>query len=217
MSMVPVNAIDPDKTTRDWHHQHEWHLALVPTILEQLVWMTIPHVTAKPIDKPRITGGGYIDNIRIIDTGRGPAADARHLWATIVEYTRAVTEWTNHTLPVPAAPALPPIDWNHAPLNPDPLTAKSTALVTVGWLIDHADMTIHQLDDYRDTMYQLIRRHRAAYNITPRSRRPRTTCRLCLARAVTVVWADNPNGSPKPIRIARCRNCGHEYTEEHTT
>jgi|GEM_PF-2533041 len=220
--MIPVDAIDPDQHHHDWLREYEWHLDCVPPIMDELIGMTLPHIHATQIDRPRVSGGGFIDNIdlarlTVTSDGRfadaGAAADATELWRRLVDYVGAVTAWINVDVHVPWAPTLPPT------LTPtpdaDPLTARALALTTIGWLIDHAPhiSTIRELDDYQQGMFAIIRRVRGRYGITPKPRRPRARCTTCGLLAVVVAWADNPNGSAKPIRVARCQQCHQTWTE----
>lgn len=210
-----------EREHRTWHEQFTYHLDLVPPILDAIVTMTIPAIHATQLDKPRLSRSKHVDNMGILDhldntddgtiVTIGAATDAQALWDWLTAYTTAVDDWTHTADPAPALAAK---------VNPDPLTARAQALTTIGWLINHADeiQPIHELDQHRDEMFTLIRHLRGRYGVHPHPRRTRPrTCTTCGKRAVTTSWADNPNGSPKPIRIARCRNCGQEYTEETMT
>ena len=56
-------AIDPDAAHDQWVREHEWHLGLVPAILEALVESTLPQLPVSRggsrFDKDQITGGGF--------------------------------------------------------------------------------------------------------------------------------------------------------------
>ena len=56
-----------------------------------------------------------------------------------------------------------------------------------------------------------IRRLRGRYGVTPKPRTPREMCTTCGRRDVVAAWASDPSGSPKPIRVARCRSCGETW------
>jgi hypothetical protein len=220
MSM-PILTIDPDAEHREWVRSFTWHLDIVPPVMDTLIMMTLPTIPvsrgASRFDKVQITGGGYRDNMQLLDvfdtTGDGTMvkggaeADARELWTWLVEYTRAVAEWITPTRPVPVLADKP---------DADPLTARAISLVTVGWLIDHADQIepIGELDEHRDEMFALIRRLRGRYGVHRHPRRARPSrCDVCEAFAVVVDWVAPESGSPKPVQVGKCRECGAIYTE----
>lgn len=89
------------------------------------------------------------------------------------------------------------------------------ALVTVGWLIELGPRIepIHELDDYRESMFRLIRRLRGRYSVVSSTPPPRRRCAICGRLAVVVAWVDGPKGSPKPIQVARCQACHQIYAE----
>jgi len=225
MNMLELTPIDTltatEKAHREWVHAFEWHLSLVPQLLDVIIMETLPHIRATQLDKPRITGGGHIDNMTILDhldttpdrrvvsRDNTAAADAQTLWTWITGYTSAVTAWINHTIPVPYAPILPPA--TEPRVDRDPLLARSLALTTIGWLIDHAHLIepIRELDEHRDAMFTLIRHLRGKYGVHNHPRRPRPRrCLTCGNRTVILDWATANNGSPKPVRVAKCRTCG---------
>lgn len=221
MILAPLNAIDPQAAHDRWLHQFEYHLDLIPPVMDAIVTTTLPSIQAGKLEA-RVTGGGHVDNMtRVLAafdqseaaTGIAPggaAADARELWGMVTEYVDAVTAWVNPQPPHPASLTRTP--------DADPLTARRLAFTTIGWLIDHAAVIepIHELAPYLDDMFTLIRRLRGRYGVAPFSRRPRERCTTCGERAVTVAWATNPNGSPRPLRVARCSRCGEQWAEPET-
>lgn len=202
---IPLNAIDPHRASREWHEKFTHHLDTVPPVMEVLVWGTIPSIQASRFDKILVTGGGFVDNITDPDATPEAAAaqDARELWSWIVAYTRAVSEWITPTRPAPVLEDAP---------NADPLTARGIALVTVGWLIDHADLIepVTDLEPHRDTMFSLIRRLRGQYGVHahPRHDRPRL-CDVCGELKVFFRWVTGPDGSE--VKQGKCRTCGETY------
>lgn len=219
---LPLVSLNPDQQHREWVRQFTWHLDIIPPLIDAIITQTLPTIRASRTDKVIVTGGGHIDNmapfLAAFDqttsadglTPSAAGADARDLWAWIVAYTRAVDDWITPTRPAPALDNKP---------NPDPLSARSVALITIGWLIDHADHIepIHELDDHRDTMFALIRRLRGRYGVHRHPRRTRPAqCTTCGEHAVVIDWVAPDNGSPKPIQVGRCRTCGQTYTEEQT-
>lgn len=212
---IPLN-FDPER--REWRREFEWHLDIVPALMDTLVSLTLPTIPVSRggsrFDKLQITGGGYIDNVPLdrfdvtadgAIVAAGAEADARELWSWLVEYTGAVAEWLGES-----CPTLEP-----AP-NADPLLARSIALTTVGWLIDRADLIepISELESHRVEMFTLIRRLRGLYGVHRHPRRVRARCGTCGARAVVVDWVDAVNGSPKPEQVGKCRMCGQVYRTE---
>lgn len=217
MTTIPLDAIDPEAHVLRWRRSFEHHLDLVPPVIDAVVSATIPHIRAATYDQDKITGGGVVDNmtpfLRGVEVGysgtitdAGAAADAQHLWWWVVSFTRAVLSNVHTRRSVPALPEK---------VNADPLTARNDALLIVGWLIDHADQ-IELLDGYHadiDTMFQEIRHLRGKYGVQDRPRRPRSRCVTCGTVSVVVTWVDGPNGSPKPVKAARCTRCGQEYRD----
>lgn len=214
---IPINAIDPAAIYDRWLHQFEWHLDVLPPLMDAIVTETLPTTGVSRggsrFDRLQITGNNVVDNmsdfLRGVDVdsqgrivGGGAAADATELWGMVVEYVDAVTAWAHPDPPHPASITRKP--------NPDPLTARRDAFTTIGWLIDHAPTvhTIVELEPFREDLFTLIRRQRARYGVMPHSRRPRARCTVCGSIAVTVSWVDSLNGSPKPVQAAKCRTCG---------
>lgn len=215
-------AIDPDAAHRRWVNEFTWHFDVTPALMDALVEMTLPQIPVSRggsrFDRLQITGGGYDDNMQILDhfdvltdgamVAKGAAADAQELWSWIVQYTRAVDAWI-------AAGRSAPVLADR--VDADPLTARSVALVTAGWLIDHADQIaeIGELEPHREEMFSLIRRLRGRYAVFNHPRRARpAVCRTCGERAVVIDWVTPSNGSPKPVQGGKCRTCGEIYRSE---
>lgn len=226
---MPDVYLDPDAQHHEWVRSFTWHLDIVPPLIEAIIWSTMPSIKASQTDKVVVSGGGFIDNMTTAlaafdqsADGRGIApsaavADAELLWWSFVDYARAVTAWLNANVLAPWAPMLPPLSaqqWSAKPKpDADPLSARGEALVVVGWLVDHADR-IYALDDLEesaDSMFAEIRRLRGRYGVHPRPRAQMELCGTCGERQVGFAWVSNPNGSPKPIRVGRCRRCGETY------
>ncbi|WP_137843840.1 hypothetical protein [Microbacterium sp. 2FI] len=212
MTNLEQLTFSTEHAAREWHRAFEWHLDVVPPLIEVIVWMTFPSIPVSRggsrFDKIQISGGGYFDNIPDEIPGDAAAQDAKDLWWWLVEYTRAVAEWIIPDRPAPALDDKP---------NPDPLSARSVALTTIGWLIDHADRVrdVAELDEHMNEMFTEIRHLRGRYGVFPRPRRQLDLCRTCGARQVVFGWVSNPNGSPKPIRVGKCRTCGETYEVQH--
>lgn len=215
-------AIDPEAVHRRWVEQFTWHIDVVPPLMDALVEATLPRIPVSRggsrFDKDQITGGGFLDNMQLLDqfdvttdgvmVQKGAVADARELWSWVVQYTAAVDAWIDAGRPKPVLTPNP---------DPDPLSARSTALITAGWLIDHANQIapIHELDAHREEMFRLIRHLRGRYGVFNHPRRARpAVCTTCGERAVVLDWLDGANGSPRPVQGGKCRTCGEVYRIE---
>jgi hypothetical protein len=188
----------------------------VPPLIESLSTLSTTLLSAARIQE-RVSGGGYISHVPITDVGAG--VDADELWTWVVSYTRAVVAWIGPQLQAGDRPSIArdARTWTAVAPRPaaDPLSAKSVALVTIGWLIDHADLIepIRELDAHADTMFSLIRRLRGIHRRCESARRARPRiCGICGECAVIVDWVDSANGSPKPTQVGRCKVCGQLYT-----
>lgn len=215
-------AIDPEAAHRRWVHEFTWHLDIIPALMDALVEATLPRIPVSRggsrFDKDQINGGGYFDNMHLLDAfdvttegtvvQKGAVADARELWSWIVQYTRAVDAWIAPVRPAPTLTDNP---------DPEPLSARSVALVTAGWLIDHADQIadISELEEHREAMFALIRRRRGQYGVYNHPRRARpAVCTTCGERSVVIDLVDAGNGSPRPVQGGKCRTCGEVYRSE---
>lgn len=161
---IPFNAIDPEAERRRWVQAFEWHLDLIPPVLDAVIMTTLPTIPVSRggsrFDRDQVTGGGWIDNmsdpLRAFDQGEAAdgiapsraVADARELWAWLVGYMRAAGEWIPS--PLQRGPILPDR------VNPDPLTARALALTAVGWLIEVEDWVapLVDLDEHRAEMFR---------------------------------------------------------------
>lgn len=216
------HVIDPEAAHRRWVAAFTWHLDVIPALMDALVEATLPKIPVSRggsrFDRPQISGGGYEDSMAILDhfdvttegtmVAKGAAADAQELWAWIVGYTRAVDAWIESERPAPTLADK---------VDADPLTARSVALVTAGWLIDHADRIadITELEEHREAMFALIRRLRGRYAVYNHPRRARpAVCSTCGERSVVIDWIDGADGSPKPVMGGKCRTCGEVYRQD---
>lgn len=234
---IPLNAIDPEAEHRRWVQQFEWHLDLIPPVLDAVIMSTLPTIPVSRggsrFDRDQVTGGGYIDNMSdaliAFDQsskadGLAPSraiADARNLWWLTLDYTRAVAAWVNAEIDAPYAPDLPPLygtEWVGSPLDADPIGARAHALVVVGWLIERAEFvgTITELGEALDDLFVEVRHLRGVYGVhsSPRrERQPRRRCGTCGEVAVIVDWVSDPAGGPKPVRVVKCTACRKTYTD----
>jgi len=211
-----------DQADRRWRDEFEWHLSIVPVLMDVLVDATLPVIPVglgSRFDKDQITGGGYRDNMAMADRiDTGPVADARDLWDWVIGYTLAVSSWLNHDVPAPYAADIPPVVDRR--VNADPLTARGLALVTAGWLIDRADriVLLTELEDHRAEMFRTIRHLRGRYGVFNHPRRARPTqCTICGEMTVHTRWATSTDGRPRSIEVKTCSTCGDEHREDEGT
>lgn len=232
--MSALLAFDPGAPDRRWVAEFTWTLDIVPGLLEVLVDATLPTIPVglgSRFDKDQINGGGYRDNMQLLDRfvtgteGRmhpvGAAADAVELWDWVRSYTAAVEAWITPQRPTPPLPSK---------VNPDPLTARGEALLIVGWLIDHADQVVHlhELEDHRAEMFSLIRRLRGRYGVFNHPRRlPLEVCVVtdakgnivggCGETTVRTWWTTSRDGRARSIEVKSCLTCGDEHREDEGT
>lgn len=220
--MTDLAFIDPNAAHDQWVREHEWHLALLPDLVEAIVdacLPTIPVGLGSRFDKDQLTGGGYLDNMRTLDAfivsgggrivSQGAAADARELWGELLTYLEAAAQVVSRPIrPVPAVGRT---------VNADPLTARGEALIAAGWLIDHGDRIAEApvLDKEPADLFTLIRHLRGRYGVFPHPRRARLAlCTICGEAAVRTWWATSSDGRPRSIEVRTCSTCGDEHRED---
>jgi hypothetical protein len=204
MPDLALEAIDPEWAHREWVREFEWHLDQVPGLIETLGLLAAPRLPVQQLDRPRVSGGGYVDNVPVNLSGTGDARDARALWSLLSEYCRATAEWLAEDSAWPAE------------LPGDPRAARDQVLLAVGWLIDRAE-AIESIGDvgleaFRELLFSAIRRARARARAagTRRRSRPRT-CVVCKSSTVVIDWSDR-GGSGRARPVGRCSMCGQVYT-----
>ena len=66
-----------DRERRMWVHSFEWHLSVVPALMDALVEATLPRIPVSRggsrFDKDKITGGGFVS----------PSAISLRCWSTV--------------------------------------------------------------------------------------------------------------------------------------
>ncbi len=204
-----------EQASREWHRAFEYHLDIVPPLMDAIVTETLPSIPVSRggsrFDRIQITGDNGHRDVSDSLVSTGPAVqDAREIWWHVVDYATAVAEWIKPERPAPELSEKP---------NPDPLLARGIALTTVGWLIDHAEQVrqVVELEQTMDELFAEIRRLRGKYGVSPRPRQRLELCDVCGERQVAFTWADNPSGSPKPVRVGKCRTCGETYAVAEPT
>jgi hypothetical protein len=219
--MSELQIIDPDAAHDQWVREHEWHLELVPAIIDALVESTLPQLPVSRggsrFDKDQITGGGFYDTTPTVhfDYDRyagilpqGGAADARELWDELLDYLHAAVKVVEKPTRNPPTLASKP--------DADPLTARGEALITIGWLIDHGEQiaAAATLAKEPDELFRIIRHLRGRYGVfnSPRRRKPEA-CDICGEYQVRSVWVGSRIG-PRSVEVKRCSNCHHEIRGE---
>lgn len=206
-------ALTPDEQWRRWVERYEWHLGVVPSILD-VMRDEVPRISsdsrrygAERVSSSR-DGAPLPFNADTLDS-------ADELWAALVQYAENVDEILATTAPLVLAP-LPTVGRWRARGEAQGIRStgdvRRDAFAIVGWLIDRVDWIapLTQLEDSEDFLFGLIRRSRARYlGGTPR-RGPRRTCPLCRAGEVVVTFVEAPL-STKGERVAKCSLCGEVY------
>lgn len=208
---IPVNAIEPPEVLyRRWHQSFEHHLGQIPDVLSMLVTLAAPTIGVSrggsQFDRLQITGGNnHRDLSDTVDNAMH--RDAEYLWGCLARYAGYVWERAEATRK--DAPALP------ASTLTDPSTARDTALVTVGWLIRHAEAVyaLDELEEDRDELFRTVRRLKAVHGIHPHPRRER--CETCGRRQVEIDYTDTADGGV--VKVGVCRSCGEQYIERTPT
>lgn len=209
-------AMDPVTARIAWTRQMEYHLGLVPLLLRTGInlgaVLSAPHIPVSrggsQFDRPQITGGGYYDSTPTTlgaVGGDARAADhATYLWELLAEYATAVSEWLGADTTIP----------QRCPNTAG--GAHDSALLIVGTLLKHStEVWQHrELEVFEQEMFAEIRRQQRRlipqHGGVPQHARDCTTCGT--PQAVRVVWVDGELGSPKPRQVAKCRECGEQYS-----
>lgn len=220
--MSELTIIDPNAAHDQWVREHEWHLALLPDLVDVIVDETLPTIPVglgSRFDKEQLTGGGYRDNMQLLDAfmvgnggrivGQGAAGDARELWTELLDYLDAASRVVDRPIrPVPDVGRT---------INADPLTARGEALLTAGWLIDHGDQIAEApvLATEPTELFRLIRHLRGRYGVFPHPRRaPLALCTVCGNTTVRTWWATSADGRARSIEVRTCSTCGDEHRED---
>lgn len=212
--MSALEVIDPAAAHDRWVREHEWHLEVIPGLIEAVVDACLPQIPVglgSRFDKEQLTGGGYRDNMQLLDRldGPGPVADAEQLWGELIEYLDAAVQVV--TRPHRNVPDTP------RKVNADPLTARGEALVIIGWLIDHADQIAEAPTLTREPtdLFALVRALRGRYGVFPHPRRARpAVCRVCGETAVLTSWATSSTGVRHSVEVKTCSTCGDTSRED---
>ncbi len=215
MTTIPLDAIDMEQDYHRWVQQYLYHLDQLGPLFETTGVLALPTVRASRTDQVKITGGGYVDNIPITDSGA--STDADDLWLSLWRYLHAVTDKTSIDTTIPAHRRTPPLAqhpalWAFIPRGA-PQDARAHAIEATGWLAELVDhiVTWHHLAPREDELFALIRRMRGRYQATTARRQRPRLCEVCGEHAVVIDWIDGKDGSPKPVQVGLCRSCKQVY------
>lgn len=212
-TLESAHVITPDEQWRRWVERYEWHLGLVPGLLD-----------AMRDDVPRISSDSRRYGAERVSSSRDGAplpfnADtldsADELWAALVQYAENVDELLATEAPLVLA-TLPSVGRWRARGEAQGIRStgdvRRDAFAIVGWLIDRVDWIapLPVLEESEDFLFTLIRRHRARYLGTPARRESRRLCPLCRTGEVVVTFVEAPL-STKGERVAKCSLCGEVY------
>ncbi|NLP82622.1 hypothetical protein HF576_02050 [Microbacterium sp. CFH 90308] len=201
VELAPVDAIDPDAAYREWVDQYLWHVDQLPNVVQATgtVAMAPRRLRAAQL-RERVSGGGYIDNMPVVD---GPESrNAAAVWQVLRSYLTVASSRVGVE-----APILPP------GLPDDIELARLWAYSANEWLA----AAVYDIRDWPDLtaleaeLFRLIRRARTRLDTgTVRRARPEW-CTTCGEEGVLVDWIDGPDG--EPILTKGCKVCGQTYTE----
>jgi hypothetical protein len=178
-----------------------YHVDQLPLVIEPTGYLMIPSLKASRTDQVKITGGGYVDNVPIVD---GPGAKrTRAVWHALRAYLGAASSAIGVE-----APVLP------ATVPDDVTLARDWAYAANQWLAD----VVHMINDHPDlaaleeSLFGLIRRAAGRRPETGTVRRnPPEWCGVCGTEAVLVDWINGPDG--QPVLTRACQHCGDRPTE----
>lgn len=200
---IPLDAIDPDAGYRQWRESFLWHVDQLPVVIETTGVLVLPHLRAAKLQE-KVSGGGYIDNIPIVD---GPGTrDTLALWAALRAYlTTAARHLEAEGVSLPAV------------LPEDLDSARWWAHEARAWLARIVDdiRAWPDLVELEETLFSLIRR--------TSGRRPEPApvaraepesvemerCDVCGKCAVLIDWIETADG--RSMLAKACTVCGTKY------
>ena len=205
MSLVPLDAIDPDAAYQQWVDRFLWHVDQLPTVIETAgtVVAVSRGLRAAPL-RERLSGGGYVDNIPLVD---GPESrNARAVWDALRGYL--VTAASRLGMESPQLPAALPDDVD---------ISRDWAYAANAWLSD----IVYDIRDWPDLsaleeqLFRLIRRARTRLDTSTARRARPELCTRCGENGVLVDWITAPDGTAQLSKI--CVVCRTDHTPKGTT
>lgn len=203
-ALVPADAIDPDAARALWVEEFLWHVDQLPHVIETTgtIAMAVRGIRAAPLTE-RLSGGGYIDNVPLVD---GPESrNARAVWDALRGYLVVATSRLGVE-----APALPP------GLPDDVDIAREWAYAANAWLSDvvHLIESWDDLDTLQGQLFRLIRRALHRLDLTTHRRARPEFCNRCGQHGVLVDWLDGPDGTSVLSKV--CIVCRTDHTPTPT-
>lgn len=181
---------------QEWRAQYLWHVDQLPNVVQAVGTVAMaPQMLRAAQLRERVSGGGFIDNMPVVD---GP--ESRYA-AAVWHALRAYLTIASSRLGV-EAPALP------TSLPDDVDAARRWAFIANEWMAAWVDHLLEWSDlaAAEGELFRLIRRARTRLETgTVRRARPET-CEVCGEDAVTVDWADGPDGA---VLVKSCQSCHH--------
>lgn len=200
MTNIPLDAIDPDAAYREWVDRFLWHVDQLPVVVETAgtILVATRGIRAAPLTE-RLSGGGYIDNMPIID---GPESrNARAVWDALRRYLTVAASRLGLE-----SPTLPP------GLPDDTQLAREWAYAANGWLSDivYDIRAWPDLDELEEQLFRLIRRARHRLHTGTARRSPAELCTRCGENGVLIDWIDGPDGQALLSKV--CVVCRTNYS-----
>ncbi len=201
---IPVDAIDPDAGYREWVDQFLWHVDQLPIVVETTgtIMLAVRGIRAAPL-KERVSGGGYVDNVPLVD---GPESrNARAVWDALRGYL--VVASSRLGVEGPQLPAVLPDDVE---------LARQWAYAANAWLSDvvHDIQTWPDLTALEEQLFRLIRRARTRLQTSTARRTRPEYCTRCGEAGVLIDWIDGPDGQPLLSKV--CVVCRTNHTPAAT-
>ncbi|MDQ1174190.1 hypothetical protein QE430_002497 [Microbacterium testaceum] len=193
---IPIDAIDPEAGYRQWVEQYLWHVDQLPNVVQAVGTIAMAPQSLRAAQlRERVSGGGFIDNMPVVD---GPEfRNAAAVWHALRAYLN--TAASRLGVEAPAIPVM---------LPDEPDVARQWAFVANEWMaawVEHI-LSWPDLAEREGELFRLIRRARTRLDTgTVRRARP-AVCELCGEAGVTVDWEEGPDG---PALIRACQVCHH--------
>lgn len=196
---IPADAIDPDAAYREWVDRFLWHVDQLPALVETTgtIVAAVRGIRAAPLTE-RLSGGGYIDNIPLVD---GPESrNARAVWDSLRAYL--IVASSRLGIEAPMLPAT----------LPDVELAREWAYAANAWLSDvvYDIRAWPDLDELEEQLFRLIRRARVRLQTSTTRRTRPELCVRCGEAGVLIDWIDGPDGRAQLSKV--CVICRTNYT-----
>lgn len=198
--LVPLDAIDPEIAYQQWVDQFLWHVDQLPVVIETAGTIVAVNrgIRAAPL-RERLSGGGYVDNIPLVD---GPESrNARAVWDALRGYLVVAASRLGVE-----APQLP------AGLPGEVDAAREWAYAANAWLSDIVDdiRDWPDLNELEHHLFRLIRRARTRLDTTTARRTRPELCTRCGEAGVLIDWITAPDGTAQLSKT--CVICRTNHT-----